>query len=746
MSSSGSNHYSIPDDGTEFATTNLIDKGPTISLEFVNNYVTKSQPAQFKVTASSKLASNATILVDVSGINCIPGAAPTQTIILKGESEGTLDVTTISDQSVPECMITATLSVDARYKVHETKYTGTVRVGNDIVYTVSIARPNPINEGQDAVFTITTSPKPETAIEIDVNISQVGNYILWNVPRTISTSITSSDTELTIKTKIDSMDERPGSITVEIMEGDGYRPGSPNSATINISDSDDSDNSSLSRTSIADSAVTAILNALPSPNLNSVNQPNPIHGESRQQSPSSMVSQIQPQLSIVAEQPVIYEGASAGFIIHADIPIQSDLIVPIEVKADTNLYAGDFEKNLNIRVGQRSIQFSLQTEDDDVPEHNESVQVVLKEGNGYSVSEFPNNSTLVTINDLEDHNRVKENMSDAYNEVMPFMLNTIGSKSLETLTTRSKLAFTNNKSPKFELNGISELPEIITQLGMTTNQDSQSRAEMIRNSSFSIGFQPDSILTNNVTVWGFNEHEEISSSTTNRSRTWDGEYTTHQLGFESVFSQNILAGVTASFSKTQIEYGVSDDIQLELDGTHFQSYIGYVPIDQKSQFQIATGYGKLNSDIKHTSQIGGTIESDYITFAVAGQKNIFGIGNTNEIGSFELAMKGQYWNAQIINVNGRYFHKNKEINRHELLLAPEGIYRVVLPNSAEVSNVTSIGVGSNFMSASSDYLMDYRDYLSFTHPIGYSVIADGQISTDRSNQISGMSLTTQLQN
>ena len=264
VSSSGTYHYKIPDDGTETASTNLVDKGPTISLEFVNDYVTKSQPAQFKVTASSKVASNVTILVDVSGTNCISGNAPTQTMISEGESEGTLDVMTISDQSAPECMITAALNADARYKVHERKYSGTVRVGNDVVYTVSIARPNPINEGQDAVFTITTLPIPESAIEIDLNINQVGNYILWNVPRTIITNNTSPDTELTIKTKIDSMDESPGSITVEIMAGDGYRSGSPDSATINILDSDDSDNSSLSRVSVADSAVTAILNALPS--------------------------------------------------------------------------------------------------------------------------------------------------------------------------------------------------------------------------------------------------------------------------------------------------------------------------------------------------------------------------------------------------------------------------------------------------------------------------------------------------
>ena len=400
---------------------------------------------------------------------------------------------------------------------------------------------------------------------------------------------------------------------------------------------------------------------------------------------------------------------------------------------------------VNLQAGQNSTYFDLQTENDDEPEDDEHIQVLIKDGSEYSVAEAPNHSAIIRVSDILDHNRISDSMTEAYNEIIPIMLNSIGTRSLETLTTRSNLAFTNNNSNQFELNGISELPEIISQIGMTTNQGSQSLTEMFRNSSFSFGLQPDTILTNNATIWGINEHKEISSANSNYLKNWDGEYTTHQFGFESVISQSVLAGLTASFSNTQIDYGIADEIHLNFADTSFQSYFGYVPNDQSSEFQITTGYGKLKSDIEHTSQIGKVIENDYLTLAVAGQKSLFGIGNISEIGLFELAMKGQYWNAQIINSNGSHFHKNKEINSHELLLAPEGTYRVVLPNSAEISNVASIEVGSNSNSTRTDYFMDYRDYLSFSHPIGFSATADGQILTDQSNQISDLSLTTQFQ-
>ena len=168
-SSSGTYHYSVPDDGTQTATTNLVDKGPTIALEFVNEKVTKGQPAQFRLTASSKIVSEAIVMVEVTDPNnCIANGAPTQTMIPIGQTEGLLEVMTFSDQTAPECMISASLNEDARYKVSEAKNSATIMVVNELIYTVSITTGDSIVEGQDAVFTITTSPIPETSFELDL--------------------------------------------------------------------------------------------------------------------------------------------------------------------------------------------------------------------------------------------------------------------------------------------------------------------------------------------------------------------------------------------------------------------------------------------------------------------------------------------------------------------------------------------------------------------------------------------------
>ena len=113
-------------------------------------------------------------------------------------------------------------------------------VVNELIYTISITTGDPIVEGQDAVFTITTSPIPETSFELDLNIEQSGNYVLWNIPRMIRTSTTVTDTVLTIKTHDDSTKEEPGSITVAIGESEEeeYRLGFPSEVTLDISDNE----------------------------------------------------------------------------------------------------------------------------------------------------------------------------------------------------------------------------------------------------------------------------------------------------------------------------------------------------------------------------------------------------------------------------------------------------------------------------------------------------------------------------
>ena len=437
------------------------------------------------------------------------------------------------------------------------------------------------------------------------------------------------------------------------------------------------------------------------------------------------------------------EGALAKFNLVSDIPVQTDLLIPLEVVAEPTLYFGDTLTYVRLQTGQNSVHFTIQTINDDQPEDNEQIQVFIKDGFGYDVIPSSNRA-LVSINDFEDHVRVRDRISEAYSEVVPFMLASIGTRSLETVLTRSNLAVTNFGNTQFELNGRSEIPDIIQQIGTVTNQDSQMLKDMLRNSSFSIGLQPDTTITNNATIWGVNDTGEISSSKIQNSKNWSGELSTNQVGIETLLSQNILAGLTASISSAQIGYGVDEEIELHSDNSAVQTYFGYVPLSESSQFQVATGYGKFATEIMHESQIGETLSEDYMTFAVAGRKNLINFGNTDGIGSFKLAMTGQYWNAQIVKSSGDAISASADTNRYELLLAPEGTYQVTLPSGAKVSNVTLIGLGTNNEVAVLNQVLDLSNKVQYSHPVGFSTSLTGQMQRSVGNQVADLSFVNTL--
>ena len=222
--------------------------------------------------------------------------------------------------------------------------------------------------------------------------------------------------------------------------------------TLDITDNDNANSREQEKISVASTAVTAILNLLPSLNPDSRNQLN--SDVERYELPASNTIEVEilPTISIVTESPTILEGETARFKMQSDIPVKRNIEVLIEIISNSNIYNGDDLQVVNLQTGQNSTYFNLQTVNDDEPEYDEHIQVLIKDGSGYNVTEAPNHSAIVNISDILDHNRISDSMTEAYNEIIPIMLNSIGTRSLETLTTRSNVAFTNSNSSQFELN------------------------------------------------------------------------------------------------------------------------------------------------------------------------------------------------------------------------------------------------------------------------------------------------------
>ena len=111
--------------------------------------------------------------------------------------------------------------------------------------TVSIAADGDVNEGSDAVFSLTVSPAPGTgeSISVSYDLAQTGDFVAAadvGTGKTVSVDDTGT-AKITVATVDDSVDETDGSLAATLVAGTGYViPAAPdNAATVNISDDED---------------------------------------------------------------------------------------------------------------------------------------------------------------------------------------------------------------------------------------------------------------------------------------------------------------------------------------------------------------------------------------------------------------------------------------------------------------------------------------------------------------------------
>ena len=102
--------------------------------------------------------------------------------------------------------------------------------------TVS-ADASPVAEGEDAVFTITADPAPESPLAVRVTVAQEGDYGVTTGSRTVTVPASGSR-KLSLPTQDDAVDEADGSVTVTVASGNGYAAGSPAAGSVTIVDDD----------------------------------------------------------------------------------------------------------------------------------------------------------------------------------------------------------------------------------------------------------------------------------------------------------------------------------------------------------------------------------------------------------------------------------------------------------------------------------------------------------------------------
>ena len=211
---------------------------PAVTVSADAASVTEGGNAVFTLTATPPPAADLPVSVTVATDGAYGIAAGTQTVTLPTTGSATLTLATTDDATdEPDGSVTATVQTGSGYTAGDPA-SGTLAIRDDDVPVVTIAADAAsVTEGGTAVFTLTASPAPASALPVTVAVATDGDYGITAGPQTVTLPTTGSAT-LTLATTDDTTDEPDGSVSVTVEDGNGYTVGTPASGTVAVRDDD----------------------------------------------------------------------------------------------------------------------------------------------------------------------------------------------------------------------------------------------------------------------------------------------------------------------------------------------------------------------------------------------------------------------------------------------------------------------------------------------------------------------------
>ena len=294
---------------------------------------------------------------------------------------------------------------------------------------ISVAAGSAVAEGGDAEFTLTASPVPAADLDVEVSVTQSGDYGVTTGLRTVTIPATGSYT-LTVSTSDDNEDEADGSVTAAVSAGMGYTVSSGSgSATVAVSDDDEGGCSvALPDDAVTVDEITAWRDALSSAAAAGVKRFNrvlaalgtdtghtPMTAEQAQgvadwlgnsrwdriartlAAVEQAQCDVEPEVSIAAGGAVT-EGGDASFTVTASPKPVADLDVTVTIAQ-----SGDFGVSAGSRTvtvpTSGSFALTVSTTGDSVDEPDGSVTATVGSGTGYTVSSSAGSATVAVSDD-----------------------------------------------------------------------------------------------------------------------------------------------------------------------------------------------------------------------------------------------------------------------------------------------------------------------------------------------------------
>ena len=321
---------------------------PRVTISPGERVIGEGATAFFRLTASPPPETPLAVTVDVvdSGSFLAPGYGGRGTVTVETDGRGTLRLLIQSDEvEEPDGFITASIVRQGERYAPGSRASARIEVRDDDA-AGGDAAPRPrigilsgpgIQEGAPAVFGLTASPPPETAIEVTVSVSETGSFAAGGQTGARTVTIGPGGTGfLTVTTQRDDVDEADGAIETTIAAGRDYDIVAPGSARIDVTDG-----------------------GAPTPRIG------------------------------IAPGPAVVEGAPAMFTLTASPPPETAIEVMVSVGETGRFAAGGQTGTRTVTIGaDGTARFSVITEADEIGETGGSIAATVEPGALYAVG-FP---------------------------------------------------------------------------------------------------------------------------------------------------------------------------------------------------------------------------------------------------------------------------------------------------------------------------------------------------------------------
>ena len=597
----------------------VMDNDRTVVGIYVEDEVEESaERLEFSIVSSSTAESNISVLVRIESTNS-GSNEPVQQVFEINEGETTQNlVYTFDDDKFDEVNETITITIERipgyDFRTDPLRNQVMVRViDNDDTPKISVeAEMTSIIEGGMAIFNINSTGQSAQDLDIQLQITQNGDFILWRIPRAIKLERLKPEVSLRIATKDNTITSNDGNITVEILDGAGlnyltYLVDQDNKvAKIDFEDNDLADAPAVTRNSgprisIASHIADALLRSSDETISNRLSG-NPIQTGSPV-AVAGEVENIVPEISIEAKNQVVQVGE------HIELTISTSAVLdyPLAINLDSSETGGYIQQlptqQIKLESGNTDTKVTIPTIDSRQNQPRGYLTVHVREGRSYIVG--AKSEVSVTIIGNQNEIRRREQFTAINQNLIPQLLDYQGTDIFESALDRTTLAFSNRNSDFNNFVGIHSFTELVKQSGEYLNSNNDTLKYLLANRAFSFELFPDDFSIIRTSLWGTSNFQRLSDGITGKENSWDGDRIAGQLGIDAKVNDNILIGIGFSHSEADTEFDFKQAEKLDVfsQASILYPYFGLNVDEWDARFRATTGYGQMLYRIENSENI-----------------------------------------------------------------------------------------------------------------------------------------------